>query len=56
MLEDKLPIGRIAFAKSACIDWISEHSKTVLISIVSILVLSQIIVCGAVLMVFQFIG
>ncbi|MBS0653798.1 MAG: hypothetical protein JSR39_09800 [Verrucomicrobia bacterium] len=39
MLEDKLPIGRIAFAKSACIDWVSDHSKTVLISLASLLIL-----------------
>ena len=38
MLEDKLPIGRIAFAKAVCIDWVSGHSKTVLISLVSLLV------------------
>lgn len=39
MLEDKLPIGRIAFAKSVCIDWISDHSRTVLISLASLLIL-----------------
>ena len=39
MVEDKLPIGRIAFARSACIDWVSEHSKSVLISLASALVL-----------------
>lgn len=39
MLDDKLPIGRIAFAKSACIDWIAENSKTILISLASLLIL-----------------
>ncbi len=38
-MEDKLPIGRIAFAKSACIDWVSEHSKIVLITLASLLIL-----------------
>ena len=39
MVEDKLPIGRIAFARSACIDWVSDHSKSVLISLASALIL-----------------
>ncbi len=39
MLEDKLPIGRVAFAKSVWIDWISDHSRTVLISLASLLIL-----------------
>lgn len=39
MLEDKLPIGRIAFAKSVCVDWIADHSKTILISLASLLIL-----------------
>ena len=38
-MEDQLPIGRIAFAKSVCIDWISEHSKVVLTSLAVVLVL-----------------
>jgi len=40
MIEDKLVIGRIAFAKSACIDWISDHSKMVLIFLASLLLIS----------------
>jgi hypothetical protein len=29
--KDPLPIGRAAFAKAICADWISENSKTILI-------------------------
>lgn len=38
--EEQLPIGRAAFAKAFCADWISEHSKTILFSFLSLFVLS----------------
>ncbi|MBI3236098.1 MAG: hypothetical protein HYZ48_00035, partial [Chlamydiales bacterium] len=39
MVEDQLPIGRIAFARSICIDWLANHTKMVMISLISILLL-----------------
>lgn len=39
MAEDRLPIGRVAFARSICIEWISENSKTVLLSLAAGVVL-----------------
>jgi hypothetical protein len=38
--EEQLPIGRAAFAKAFCADWISEHSKTILLSFTTLIVLS----------------
>lgn len=38
--KDQLPIGRAAFAKTICADWISEHSKTILLALGSLIVLS----------------
>jgi hypothetical protein len=38
--KDELPIGRAALAKAFCADWISEHSKTILLSFVTLIVLS----------------
>jgi hypothetical protein len=34
-----LPFGRVAFAKAFCADWISEHSKIILVSLATFLVL-----------------
>ena len=38
--KEELPIGRAALAKAFCAEWISEHSKTILISFLTLLVLS----------------
>jgi hypothetical protein len=38
--EEQLPIGRAALAKVLCADWISEHSKTILLSFITLIVLS----------------
>ena len=35
-----LPIGRAAFAKTFCADWISEHSKMILTSFATLIVLA----------------
>jgi hypothetical protein len=34
-----LPLGRAAFAKAFCADWISEHSRMILVSLITFLVL-----------------
>ncbi len=38
--KEQLPIGRAAFAKAFCADWISEHSKKILLSFLTLIVLS----------------
>ncbi len=38
--HDQLPIGRAALAKALCADWISEHSKTILLSFGTLIALS----------------
>jgi tetratricopeptide (TPR) repeat protein len=38
--KDHLPIGRAALAKAFCADWVSEHSKTILLSFITLIVLS----------------
>lgn len=38
--HEQLPIGRAALAKALCADWISEHSKTILLSFATLIVLS----------------
>jgi hypothetical protein len=38
--EEQLPIGRAALAKALCAEWISEHSKTILLSFVTLILLS----------------
>lgn len=38
--KDPLPIGRAAFAKAFCADWISDNSKIILLSFVTLIVLS----------------
>ncbi len=38
--HEQLPIGRAALAKALCADWISEHSKTILLSFGTLIVLS----------------
>jgi hypothetical protein len=38
--KDKLPIGRAAFAKALCAEWIGEHSKTILLAFVTLIVFS----------------
>lgn len=37
---DPLPVGRAAFAKAFCAEWISEHSKTILLSFVTLILLA----------------
>lgn len=37
--EEQLPIGRVALAKVLCADWITEHSKTILLSLITLIVL-----------------
>lgn len=37
--KEHLPIGRAAFAKAFCADWISEHSKIILVSLLTLIVL-----------------
>jgi hypothetical protein len=39
MLDDKLPIGRIALAKSVCLNWVSGHTRAVVISLAALLIL-----------------
>jgi hypothetical protein len=36
----QLPIGRAALAKALCAEWISEHSKTILLSLITLIFLS----------------
>ena len=38
--KEQLPIGRAAFAKTFCADWVSEHSKIILLSFATLIVLS----------------
>lgn len=38
--QDQLPIGRAALAKAFCAEWISEHSKPILLSFATLIVLS----------------
>lgn len=38
--QDKLLIGRAALAKAFCTEWISEHSKSILLSFITLIVLS----------------
>ncbi len=38
--KEQLPIGRAALAKVICADWITEHSKKILLSCVSLIVLA----------------
>jgi hypothetical protein len=37
--QGRLPIGRIALAKTLAVDWVSEHSKIVLASLATVLIL-----------------
>lgn len=39
MEKEDLPIGRIAFAKAVCADWLSEYSKIILSCSIAIIVL-----------------
>lgn len=39
-MNDQLPMGRVAFAKSVCVDWVVEHSRMILFSLGSAAVLS----------------
>lgn len=38
--KEQLPIGRAALAKALCADWISEHSKTILLSFITLIMLA----------------
>ena len=38
--KEKLQIGRVAFAKAFCAEWISEHSKTLIASFTTLIVLT----------------
>lgn len=38
--KEQLPIGRAAFAKAFCAEWISGHSKAILLSFLTLIVLS----------------
>ncbi|MGC1878277.1 MAG: hypothetical protein WA678_02730 [Rhabdochlamydiaceae bacterium] len=38
--EEHLPIGRAALAKVFCADWISDHSKTILLSFITLILFS----------------
>lgn len=38
--KEQLPIGRAAFAKAFCAEWISGHSKAILLSFITLIVLS----------------
>ncbi len=38
--KEQLPIGRAAFAKAFCAEWISGHSKAILVSFLTLIVLS----------------
>lgn len=38
--KEHLPIGRAALAKALCADWISEHGKTILLSLVTLILMS----------------
>lgn len=38
--RDELPIGRAALAKAFCAEWITDHSKTILLSFLTLIVLS----------------
>ncbi len=40
MEKDHLPMGRAALAKAFCAEWITEHGKTVLLSLVTLILLS----------------
>ncbi len=39
-MSDKLPMGRIAFAKSVCLEWIVEYSRTILSTLAAMVILS----------------
>ncbi len=41
--QDPLPIGRAAFAKVFCAEWLTEHSKSILLSFATLIVLSFIL-------------
>jgi hypothetical protein len=38
--KEQLPIGRAALAKVICAEWITEHSKTILLSCITLIVLA----------------
>ena len=38
--KEQLPIGRAALAKALCAEWISEHSKTILLSFITLIMLA----------------
>ncbi|MBS0620376.1 MAG: hypothetical protein JSS61_02835 [Verrucomicrobia bacterium] len=40
MEKEQLPFGRAAFAKAICVDWITTHSKTMIVSFMTLIAMT----------------